>query len=137
MADFTQSVYDRMRNDSTLVALLGSTNDSIITGEQIPPVGALWPVVLAYGFSSFQDAGVKNSGGVRFTKDLIVLSRQLASSQEVETIAQHLYFLFNRQPFAIEGYNSIVVEASGPRSMPSDENISAMTVSLTVHAMEI
>lgn len=137
MPTFTKTIYDRLRNDATLVALLGSTNDSIITGEQTPPIGSLWPIVWAYGFTSFEDAGVKNSGGVRFTKDLIVMSRELASSQEVETIAQHIYFLFNRQPFAIEGYNSIVVEASGPRSMPSDENISAMTVSLTVHAMEI
>lgn len=138
MADFSAPFYDRMLADAALMALLGSGTLSIITGEQIPPLtDSRWPLVHAYGFSSFLDQGTKNKGGVKFTKDLLVMSRETSSSTQVEGIAQRLFFLFNRQPFAITGYNVIVVEANGPRDMPSDENISAMVVSVTVHAMEV
>ena len=127
MSDFfTQAIFERMRDDSTLVAMLGSGINSIVTGEEIPPDTSLWPLVYAYGFGNFNDGGVKNNGGVFFTKNILAMSRVISSMAEVGSIAHQVRALFNRQPFALTGYNTLVVEAGGPRDIPSDENISVL-----------
>ena len=136
MSVFTAGMYERMRDDTALIDMLGNGRHSILTGEEIPPDSA-WPLVWSWGFSAFEDGGVKNKGGVQFTKDLIALSRIVSSTVEVGAIAERLRKLFNRKPFAIAGFTTLVVEAHGPRSMPSDENVTALVVPVTVHAMEV
>lgn len=133
---FTKAIFDTMRNDASLVSMLGGGADSIFTGKEIPP-GGVWPLVQAYGFSQMIDGGTKNKGGVKFTKNVRVMSRVVSSTKEADDIAEVIRLLFNRKPFALTGYNVLVVEAKGPMEVPSDEHVTVLEIPITVHAMEI
>lgn len=121
MSAITKGIFDRMNDDSTLTALLGTYNSAppIFTKQPLPAdfdIGANGPYILSVGEASTIPGSVdtKNSKGREIIRDILCFSTIKDSPTIVEAVAEQVRVLFQRQVFSITGFSIIVAEVNGP-----------------------
>ncbi len=128
MSAITKGFFDRMKDDATLVALLGTYKSapSVFTKRPLPPgfdIESHGPYVLTTG-EAVHDPGpadVKNSKGREIVRDILCFSELKDSPIVIEAVAERVRFLFQRQVFSITGFSIIVAEVSGPIEADEDD----------------
>ena len=108
MGAITQGFYDRLSNDSTLTALLGTYKSapSILTQRPTPPGFGIvenGPYVLTTGetVSIPGMADVKNAGGREVLRDIYAFAQLNTDPAVLESIAERIRALFHRAASAI------------------------------------
>ena len=129
MGAITQAFHGTMVGDATLVGLLGSFNaaPSVLTQRPLPPgfdIEAHGPYILTVGEVSVQpgETDVKNTRGREIIRDILCFTDLRKDPTVVESIAERVRALFQRQTaIVVSGYTIVVAEASGPIQLDEED----------------
>ncbi len=132
MNALTQAIYNTLKADSALAALLAPYNGgpAIITADPVPFDAPRPYVVTAQPMHDEALDGKNTTLGRTIHQDIRIVADATGSSQLVGSIAERVRAVLHRQPLSVAGYSNIVTDASGPVQAPSDPRI--MMLVLTV-----
>ena len=117
MGTITEAIHDRLEDDATLTALLATYNGApaIFTIDPVPKDAAL-PYIISAGEATNDAFDTKVSSGRKITRDIRCYTEAADSAASVEAMAERVVELFHRHHLAVEGFRTIIAEASGPIS---------------------
>ena len=115
MSVLTQSIHDRLADDTTLTDLLATYRDgpAIFTTDPAPG-DASKPYIVTAGEVTQAPFDTKNSLGRRAYRDVRCYANADGSSLTIETIAERVRTLLHRYRLDIEGFGVLVAECNGP-----------------------
>lgn len=130
----TEAIYDHLRADATLVALLANYGGqpAIFTADPVPGDATL-PYIVTAGDAVSSPFDTKTTRGRQIWRDVRCFTSATGSVKEVEDIADRVRALLHRQSFSIVGFAWIWAECSGP--IVADEQDAygrVVTVKLTI-----
>lgn len=136
MGVITEAIHGRLVNDAALTALLATYNGvpAIFTTEPVPEDAAL-PYIVSSGEATNDAFDTKVSSGRRITRDIRCYTEAADSAALVEALAERVVALFHRHKLSVDGFRTIIADASGPVS--SDEDLAygrVVSVRLTLVA---
>lgn len=122
MSLFTQNFYDVLVGDATLAGLLATYGGApaIFTGATVPE-DAVLPYLVSVAAVADEPADTKNSTGREIVRDIACYAPATGSATAVAAIAERVRGLFHRQTFAVPGYVTEIVDASGPVAADEDD----------------
>jgi hypothetical protein len=117
--DLSGAVYDRMAQDSTLVAMLASA-DAIFLDDRVGPDVPL-PYIVSAGNVADEPNDSKTDRGRRPTRDIYCYARH-GSTALVEQMAERVLELFHRHRLTLEdGWYAYGATGHGPVAISSDD----------------
>lgn len=121
MSVFTAAVYDRLRNDTALAAMLSTYNGrpAIFTTEPIPGDAAL-PYIVTAGHVSDAPWDTKTSRGRDIMRDIRCYTEATGSMVAVESMAERVRQMFHQQKIPVEGHSNVMTACTGPIIGPTD-----------------
>ena len=122
MSALSAAFYRRLAGDATLVRLLSTYEGgpAVFTSDPAPADAELPYIVTAGEFAS-APFDTKTTRGRQVFRDIRVYGPQKGSAALVEQIAERVHALFHRHELQVEGYGTVVAEASGPVVAPADD----------------
>jgi len=129
MSAITKAIFDRLKDDGTLTALLGSFSSapSIFTLRPTPPgfsVSTHGPYILTTG-ESVAIPGLretKTKAGLEIVRDILCFTDLALSPTRVEDIAYRVRTLFQGvASISIIGYSIVIAEATGPIEIDEED----------------
>lgn len=123
MSVFTIGIYNRLANDSTLVALLGTygLGYGIFTIDPVPG-DAVYPYIVISLVSMTPD-DTKQTRGREILWDVRCYTQATGTMATVETIAERVRTLLHRYALAITGYTTIVGEIVNVMTAPEEDGV--------------
>lgn len=121
----TASIYQRLASDSTLTSLLASYkgNPAIFTVDPAPSDANL-PYLVTEGnvLDTTQiTQNTKQRTATHTVRDIKIYTEATGTSKPIETIAERVWELFDRQALTIDGWTSVVVRADRPILGPTGD----------------
>ena len=115
MSVLTQSIHDRLADDTTLTDLLATYRDgpAIFTTDPAPG-DASRPYIVTAGEVTQSPFDTKNSRGRRAWRDVRCYANADGSSLTIEMIAERVRALLHRYRLDIDGFGVLVAECNGP-----------------------
>ena len=115
MSILTQTIYDRLADDTTLTDLLATYRDgpAIFTTDPAPG-DASRPYIVTAGEVTQSPFDTKNSRGRRAWRDVRCYANADGSSLTIEMIAERVRALLHRYRLDIDGFGVLVAECNGP-----------------------
>lgn len=117
MGVITEAIHERLVNDAALTALLATYNGvpAVFTTEPVPKDAAL-PYIVSSGEATNDAFDTKVSSGRRITRDIRCYTETTDSVALVEAMAERVVALFHRHKLSVDGFRTIIADASGPIS---------------------
>jgi hypothetical protein len=118
--NLTSAIYGKLAGDATLVALLSSYEGypAVFTTDPAPG-DAHMPYIVTAGEVAQSSFDTKTTRGRDITRDVRCYAPAGGSAQTVEAIAERVRELLHRQFLAVDGFDWVMSECSGP--MAADE----------------
>lgn len=115
MSVLTQTIYDRLSTDTTLVGLLASYEDepAIFTTDPAPG-DASKPFIVTAGEVTQSPFDTKNSLGRRAYRDVRCYADADGSALAIEAIAERVRTLLHRYRLDVDGFGVLMAECGGP-----------------------
>jgi hypothetical protein len=115
MSVITQSLYDRLSGDATLVGLLGAYGGqpAIFTTDPAPG-DAVLPYIVTAGEVAQSPADTKNSRGRQLMRDVRCYAADSGSAETIEAIAERVRFLLHRYELVISSWQTVIADCTGP-----------------------
>jgi hypothetical protein len=131
MSVFTAAIYNRLRNDATLVAMLSTYNGrpAIFTVDPVPG-DAVLPYIVAVGHVADAPWDTKTSRGRNILRDIRCYAEATGSMALVESMAERVRILFHRQKIPVEGYDNVMTTCTGPIIGPADGSVYGLIVTV-------
>lgn len=128
---FTTAVFNRLRDDFVLAAMLSTYNGrpAIFTAEPIPGDAEL-PYIVAAGNVADAPWESKTSRGRDIRRDIRCYARATGSMVQVESMAERVRKLFHRQKVPVEGHENILTLCTGPVIGPTDGTAYGLSVTV-------
>lgn len=115
MSVLTQATYDVMAGDSELTGLLNTyEGEPAIFTTDPAPGDAVLPYIVTAGEVAQEPWDTKTTRGRVATRDVRCYTAESGSADVVEAIAERIYALFHRSEIAINGYDWVMAQCSGP-----------------------
>lgn len=113
--NLTSAIYERLSGDATLVALLTTYEDlpAIFTTDPAPGDASM-PYIVTAGEIAQSPFDTKTTRGRDISRDIRCYAPAGGSAQTVETIAERVRALLHRQELAVDGFEWMLSECSGP-----------------------
>lgn len=129
----TAAVYARMAGDGELASLLATWKDlPAVFTQDPPPAGAVLPYIVTPGQLATIPFDTKDERGEELFRDIRIYDKATGSQKRVEDIAARVKDLFHRQPLVVDGRAVLMVEVTGPRLGPQEDEAYARIVTLHV-----
>lgn len=118
MTGLTQAVYDALRQDPELVALLASypansSDPAVFTADPAPDDATL-PYIVSAGEVSVQPFDTHDRNGVDLLRDIRCYAEKTGSVATIEQISDRVRRIFHRQSFQVPGWSFRYAAISGP-----------------------
>jgi len=118
----TEALYERLAGDVTLAGLLATYGGAPAVFSTDPPPGdATLPYVVAAGQVSQEAYDTKTTRGLTVRRDVRCYAKADGSVETIEAIAEQVWALLHRYALAIAGYDTWVVECTGPIRADDDD----------------
>lgn len=122
MSVLTQSIYDRLADDTTLTDLLATYEGgpAIFTTDPAPG-DASRPYIVTAGEVVQSPFDTKNSRGRRPFRDVRCYADADGSALAIEAIAERVRTLLHRYRLDIEGFGVLVADCGGPVEVDEED----------------
>ena len=140
--DITTGLYNKLKDDGTLVALLASypsgspDGGAIFTAWPVPP-DAERPYVYTRGdvaVTHFDE--IHTNLGLDVIRDIFVVDDNTGSELAVEAIARRIRTLLHRQPLTIPDGSHIMTQCIGQTVAETDDSLTGRVLTFRIVAME-
>lgn len=111
-------------NDAIIAGLVGEwENEPAVFTRSPVPGDVPFPMIMVPFDAAYVNVGALNSERPNVTRDIFIYGDQPDHYRAVETIAYRVRDLFDRNRFSIsvEGYNIVLITATGPIPAPTDD----------------
>lgn len=140
-ADFDAAIRTALVNDAIVIGLVSEWEGEPAVFTRTPIPGDVEPIMVVVSPNvSYVNLGALNSERPQIIKDIHVHGDQPDQYREVETVANQIQSIFDRNRFAIsvDDYNIVRIDATGPvPGAGNDENSVSRVVTITILAQRI
>ena len=137
MSILTQAIYDRLRTDPALVAMISTyRGEPAVFTTDPAPGDAVMPLIVTAGEVTQTPWDTKDTRGRQIYRDVRCYTAADGSAMLVEAMAERVRALLHRYELTIAGYRVIVAEVSGP-TVADEQNAYARILSVRLVVEEV
>lgn len=115
MSVLTKALYNLLAADAELAGLISTYRGELAVFTTDPAPGdAELPYIVSAGEVAQEPRDTKTTLGRTVTRDVRCYASETGSAETVENIAERVRELLHRETFAVDDYNCVIVNCTGP-----------------------